>query len=377
MIYIRNHRALGSGDKSLRMRRIIRSFSTWPPRGRPALLACITLLVIYLTTGSCVLASELHLSNGDRVTGTVILRSDGKIHFRSAMFGDFVVDEADAAVIDTPDTPVESLAGLPPSQTSKSAKPKTASQSAKQVVGGPMLPVPPPETRWKGKVEFGFLSQSGRSEVLNNSLRFEAELKDGIDSYRAVARYLYGETNGKVASDRQDASYRWRHDVSKRVFTQSLSSYARDQVTLIDLNLEQNGSMGYQVLQSEQHRATVGAGVTLQYREAEGIEPGVNILGEVFQDYSYKINGRLTITQAINALYSPNPQARSINSTIAASKLTTEVENYRVRFNSSLQGKMSERISLNLRYEYEYDNAIVDKESRTDQRITSSIGYAF
>lgn len=293
------------------------------------------------------------------------------------MFGDFVVDEADAAVIDSPETPVESLTGLPPTQTSKT-KPKSTAKPDRQVAGGdPVLPVPPPETKWKGKLEFGFLSQSGRSEVLNNSLRIEAELKDGVDNYRAVARYLYGETNGTVASDRQDASFRWRHDISKRVFAQSLSSYARDQVTQIDLNLEQNGSMGYQVLQSEQHKATVGAGVTVQYREAEGIEPGVNYLGEVFQDYSYKLNGRLTLTQAINALYSPNPQARSIVSTVAPGSLTTELENYRLRFNSSLQGKMTERISLNLRYEFEYDNAIIDKESRTDQRITSSIGYAF
>jgi putative salt-induced outer membrane protein YdiY len=54
-----------------------------------------------------------------------------------------------------------------------------------------------------------------------------------------------------------------------------------------------------------------------------------------------------------------------------------EAENYKVRFNSSLQGKLSERISLNLRYEYEYDNAILDKNGRTDRRVTSSLGYSF
>lgn len=364
-------------DKAIQMSRKIIPFSAALNRKCHIQYICILLIALYLSSIISAQASQLHLSNGDRVTGTVILRAEGKIHFRSAMFGDFVVDEADAAVIDSPDTPVESLTGLPPPQTSKNAKPRAPAKPAKQLAEAPALPVPPPETRWKGKIEFGFLSQSGRSEVLNNSLRFEAELKDGVDNYRAVARYLYGESNGKVSSDRRDVSYRWRHDISKKVFAQSLSSYARDAVTNINLNLEQNGSMGYQILQSEQHKATVGAGVTLQYRDAEGIEPGVNFLGEIFQDYAYKINGRLTVTQAFSALYSPNDRARSINSNIAASKLTDQLENYRVRFNSSLQGKMSERISLNLRYEYEYDNAIFDKESRTDQRITSSIGYAF
>ncbi|MCB1103627.1 MAG: DUF481 domain-containing protein [Cephaloticoccus sp.] len=57
--------------------------------------------------------------------------------------------------------------------------------------------------------------------------------------------------------------------------------------------------------------------------------------------------------------------------------MTPEADNYKVRFNSTLQGKMSERISLNLRYEFEYDNAVLNKEARSDQRITSSVGYAF
>ncbi|MCP5529571.1 MAG: DUF481 domain-containing protein [Opitutaceae bacterium] len=226
-------------------------------------------------------------------------------------------------------------------------------------------------------MEFGFFNQSGRSEINNTSIRAEAEKKAGIDSLRLTGRYLYGENNGNVASDRTDASFRWRRDMSQRVFSQTLSSYAKDRVTQINLNLEQNGSLGYQLLAADRHRMNIGAGLTLQYREAENIEPGLNYFGEVFQDYTYKINGRMTLSQAINALYSPNESARLINANVSARSLTPEADNYKVRFNSTLQGKMSERISLNLRYEFEYDNAVLNKEARSDQRITSSVGYAF
>lgn len=339
---------------------------------RVGFIASILLIFNALQTN----AAELHLSNGDRVTGTVVLRADGKIHFRSDLLGDLVVAESDAAIIETPETPVEPLSGLPPTPKSAPKPKKTAVAAATTTPDQAGVDaVPPP--KWKGKVEFGFLNQSGRSEVLNTSLRAEAEYKAGVDSYRATGRYLYGENNGVIASNRTDASFRWRRDLSQRVFAQSLTSYTRDQITQIDNNVEQNGSLGYQVLKNEQHVVNAGAGLTLQYREAEGLEPGLNFLGEVFQDYTYKINGRLTVSQALNALYSPNGRARSISSTIASSKLTDEAENYKVRFNSTLQGKMSERISLNLRYEYEYDNAVLDKEARSDQRITSSIGYAF
>lgn len=335
----------------------------------------IIIIFSWLSASLAIRAAQLHLSNGDRITGEVVQRVDGKIYFNATLFGQIIVDETEAALVETPETPVESLAGLPPIKKSKPAKTiLVQSTDASPAHEDSDLPMPP---KWKGKMEFGFLNQSGRREVLNASLRAEAERKTGPDNFRALGRYFYGENDNKVASDRQDASFRWRHDISGRIFAQSLTSYTRDQITQIDINLEQNGSMGYQVLQSEAQKATIGAGLTMQYREAEGFNSGVNYLGEVFQDYSYKINGRLTLTQAINALYSPNSRVRLISSATSLNKLTDEAENYKVRFNSALQGKMSERISLNLRYEYEYDNAILDKNGRTDQRITSSVGYAF
>lgn len=324
----------------------------------------VTIALGYISPAS---AAELHLSNGDRVTGTVIMRADSKIHFRSDLLGELVVDETDAAIVEAPDTPVETLSGLPPPTR------PTETQSSTALVSAPSAP---PPLKWKGKLEFGFFSQGGRSEINNTSIRVETEKKDHADSLRAVGRYLYGENNGDIASDRIDASFRWRHDMSPRVFSQTLSSYAKDRVTQIDLNFEQNGSLGYQLIAADHHRVSVGAGLTMQYRDAEGIEPGLNTFGEIFQDYTYKLNGHMTISQALNALYSPNGGVR-LNSTKAVPTLTDDANNYKVRFNSTLQGKMSEHISLNLRYEFEYDNAILDKEARSEQRITSSIGYAF
>ena len=334
----------------------------------------MVLLASILPAGS----AELHLNNGDRITGDVVLRVDGKIHFRSPILGDLVVAETDAAVIEEPDTPVESLAGLPPPEPKPKSTPATA-DTGSRVAAVPLAPPPPAPKppRWKGKLEFGFSNQSGRTEALNMSVRTEAELKKTLNHYRANARFLYGKTGNIISSNRRDASFRWRREISERIFTQTVSSYTDDRVAGIDLNLEQNGSVGYQFLRSDNHTGSMGGGLTVQYRDAIGVETAINYLGEFFQDYTYKINGRLSFSQAVNALYSPDSQARSITAGTSVKNLTQEAENYKVRFNSALQGKMSERISLNLRYEYEYDNAINNPAARTDQRITSSVGYAF
>ena len=52
-------------------------------------------------------------------------------------------------------------------------------------------------------------------------------------------------------------------------------------------------------------------------------------------------------------------------------------QNYKLQFDAALQGRFTDRLSLNLRFEHEFDNSVVKQDARTDQRITSSLGYAF
>jgi putative salt-induced outer membrane protein YdiY len=321
-----------------------------------------------LITGLTANGAELHFSNGDKLTGEVIRRDDGKIHFRSPVLGDLIIAESEAVIIEAPETPVESLAGLPPAI--EQVRLRDAESTRPDVVKAP----PPPA--WKGKVEFGYHNQTGRASVLNYSTRAEAERTNGINSYRLSARYLYGKSADVLSTDRQDASFRWRHEINAKFFGQAVTSYTSDKVTRIDLNAEQNAGIGYKLVQTERQKASIGGGLTVQVREAEGIEQGLSYLGEFFQDYTYKLNGRLTFLQDLNALYSPDGRARSIAAGLTT-QLDDEAENYKVRFNSTLQGKLSEHISLNLRYEYEYDNAIINKDGRSDQRVTSSVGYSF
>ena len=103
---------------------------------------------------------------------------------------------------------------------------------------------------------------------------------------------------------------------------------------------------------------------------------GFSTLVELFQDYQYKINGRITLLQNAVAQYTPDSQTRFI--TVSNQPTAVEgVTNYKLRFNTTLQGKLSKQFSMNLRYEYEFDNAVANKNARSDQRITSSVGYAF
>ena len=141
--------------------------------------------------------------------------------------------------------------------------------------------------------------------------------------------------------------------------------------------MEQNIGIGYKLVQKTGHTVSVGSGLTAQYRSAFGIESGLTYLGQLFEDYVYKINNRVTLTQDSNAQYAPDARGRLA---VSNNQLTTpagSAQNYKLSFHSALQGMVTRSLSLNLRFEYEYDNAVLDRAARADQRVTSSLGYSF
>jgi putative salt-induced outer membrane protein YdiY len=320
-------------------------------------------------------ASELQLTNGDKITGTLVSRTSETITFKSPILGEFTVSRDQAKIIldtDSPETHVESLAGLPPSpeppQTTK--KPGTKKDSINAEDESKVAP-------WKGKLEFGFRQQQGRRDAINFDIRASAKRKLEIDSFSLDARLLYGEQGDRTINDRYDGSFRWRRELSERTFAQTLTSFTRDELKNIDQNWEQNVGAGFRVMKTEDHTLNLGGGLTGQYRESTDVESGFFALVELFQDYQYQINSRLIFLQEAVAQYSPDSQTRFITVANQPTASLPGETNYKLRFNTTLQGKLSQRLSLNLRFEYEFDNAVANEDARIDQRITSSIGYGF
>ena len=308
----------------------------------------------------------LRLQNGDRITGELLRKSEGKIYFQSPLLGEISVPETEATVVVESGTPVESLAGIPPVKPTPPATTNTPTRSAEPSSKVAEKAPDALKGNWRMKAEFGFYQQTGRRDLTTFSTRVDSEYKKGPNDAKATTRMLYGEQDDAVATERYDASFRYRRELSKRAFAQSLTSYTADRVKNIDLNLEENLGAGFRVIKKAAHSVNVGLGTTMRMREANGVEEETSFLGEFFQDYTYQLNGRLSFLQDTNVTYSPRPTSNG----------ERDVANYRFRFNSALQGKVTERVTLNLRYEYEYDNTIPYDAEKMDQRITSSVGYS-
>jgi len=316
---------------------------------------------------------ELRFPNGERLKGQVVEVTETTVKFTSTSLGELTVPLKAAQVVrDVPNTPVESLVGIPPAPA-KPPSPQVAAVREPATTPAEETALTPP---WQGKVELGLRHQQGQRDSLNFDFRASAERTLKENSFLASARFLYGEQNDVPNNDRIDGSFRWRRQLSDRVFAQTQTSYSRDEIKAIHQNWEQSVGAGYELFKDETHAVNVGAGLTGQYRESAAFAAGASGLLEVFQDYSLQINGRMTLVQNAVVQYLPDGQTQFVSVPNQPAR-TDGTENYTLRFNTTLQGKVTEHVSLNLRYEYERDNAVFAREARADQRITSSVGYAF
>lgn len=349
----------------------------FPIRPYPLLFAAAAAL----TLGSALSADEIQFANGDRLSGKILVESETSVTIANPVLGEIVLPKQEGmSLLRDPAAPA--VAASTVAQDSPPVARERAKTDAPPRAAPGTKPDKPPHEKtkeppgWKGKFEFGFNQQEGRRNVVSFELRASAERKIDDNSLTTSARLLYGKQEKKVNNDRYDGSFRWRRQLSERTFTQTLTSYYRDNLKDIHDNWEQNVGAGVRLLKNDSHVVNIGAGLTGQYREALVAESGFFALIELFQDYNYKINERISLVENAVAQYSPDSQSK-FTSVSGPSTTAPGVANYKLKFNTALQGKVTNRVSVNLRFEYEFDNAVTPADARGDQRITSSVVYGF
>ncbi len=326
-----------------------------------------------LVSPALVRADLLQLANGDRLQGRLVARASGRIHWENPILGTLVVPESQATIL-----PGDSGATLPAPTTQQTTVTTTAPAAVPvPAANPPAAPAAPATTRWKSTIESGLAIQSGRSDRADLNFRFETSLQRRRNSYRALARYLYSKADGSVTTDRTEAAFRWRRELDQRWFGQSNTSYLAAKIKGIDHNFEQNLGLGYRLIKTPRTTASFGAGFTGQYREIHDADTGQSLFGEIFQDFAIKLTPRLDLGQDFTAQYSPSGRGIRILPNNQVQIIDTAVTNYKLTLNAFLKGKITDTLSLALRYEFEYDNTYVSDSEKADQRITTTLGYSF
>lgn len=195
-------------------------------------------------------ADEIHLKNGDRLTGTVISLDAGTLKLKTA-HGDLAVawPEVTALTVDEPIL-VRSADG----------QITTHNGGTVDIASAAALTRPEPPLVWDGGANAGFLATGGNTDV--NSLRFDAE----VVARAAANRYTVGASiNRAEDAERETArnsslSARYDRFVSRRVFLNGSSIFTNDRFRGLDLRTALGAGVGYQLLDTAMTKLSVEGG---------------------------------------------------------------------------------------------------------------------
>lgn len=338
-------------------------------------------------------ADQLVFENGDRLTGDYVATEDGEVIFESPLLGEIQVPSEEVEVV--LDSPGE-LAGADEPDESAYEPDESAEPVPAPPAGATAVRAEPPGVRplfprwnrfwedniffetlgriyplmaWENKIELGFNMDFGESDTRTTVIRFQTGREVRKWDFYFESSYEYAQTTNSEgvqtrSTDRLQGRVRVRRDVdeSKAFFVQSNTRYNRDLVSRIYNEVEETLGMGYRWLNTSRWKSSIVASVGGGYREIEE-EPGrFGFVSSLNQDMSYRLSEGVTLKEEGSLSYVP----------------TSENDNaYLFTVRAAVESRLNAQLSLNLRYEYRFDERVTNPSARTRQSINLSLGADF
>jgi putative salt-induced outer membrane protein YdiY len=219
-------------------------------------LRIATVFLAILFSGSFAAADEILLSNGDRITGTVLRLAGGTLTFKTAN-GELKLPWTSVTSLKM-DAPLLVTAGAAPAQS-------IAVNTAAGV--GPLLRditdihAPEPSIVWSGGASAGMLATSGNTDV--NSLRFDAEMgvRRARDRFTGSFVINHASTSGEETTSNSTTAFGYNRFLTAKLFAEASATFTHDHFKDLDLRSAIGGGVGYQVWDSPMGALTVNGGL--------------------------------------------------------------------------------------------------------------------
>lgn len=308
----------------------------------------LSLLLLPAVPGS---AAELtlQLKNGDRISGSFLSESDGRVRLQHSVLGTLSIPTNEvAARITAPNNPATAGAARPaPPPPPIAATPSKA-------------PTPAAPRRWTFDLQAGLDLGFGASDrQLYNS---RARITYAKNRLRNTFDYMFtfGEANGTRSANRMDGMLKTDYEIGRRLFLYDLGGVGYDALRRIDLRYEVGPGIGYHVLRREKVKLNIEVGANYQVHQFKGGTESDSFFYRVAEDAIWQITPKLGFDQKFE--FFPG---------------LTDFEQFRFRFEGSLRYALRSNLYLNLTALDIYDNQPAASVSKNDVQLRSSIGLKF
>jgi hypothetical protein len=308
---------------------------------------------------------EVQLKSGERLLGEVLPESNEQtLHLRSKILGELKLPRTAIASIKELPAPKPAAAPKPAVATKPAPKIKVAEAESKEQKSSDILNLfkefKTPAS-WSGNLRIGVNFSTGDRLWSENYARGQLSIqpKGGRNFYRFGSSYSYRKneySNGstRVTNDKFDFSMLYRRSFSKGWFIQNSLGYRVDNVKGIDHEIKESIGGGYKFkLFKDKAEFDIGSGLGLedfQASKSKDLRNGQNYIANVFQEFSWKINKRTTLSQKFN--YYRNLHDSNL---------------YDFNFSSALRTRLTDVFGLELSYRKDFDSDVGGKQKDDTQ----------
>lgn len=345
-------------------------------------IVVFNILLFLLVSTASLLADQVVMKNGDRVTGAIVKKDGKNLVIKTDQFGVVTAgwDQVESVKTEKPLNVVL--------QDGKSVQGALLTTEGKVEVTGKdtRVTVPPAEITalrdadeqrayerlqnpgwgdlWAGTASIGFAGTSGNARTFTfttgvNAARVTKTDKTTIyfNAIKASA-LINGVNSGTAQAIRGGLSY--GHDVSPRLFLNAFNDYEYDKFQNLDLRFVLGGGLGFHALKTERSSLDLLAGAA--FSRASFSTPLVRKSAEFYwgDDYSLKLTGATSLVQSF----------RMFND-------LTNTGDYRMNFDIGAATKISKWLVWNLSLSDRYLNNPAPGRKTNDFLYTTGLGFTF
>lgn len=309
-----------------------------------------------------VLADEVTLTNGDRLSGKIVERGDGIVLLETEYAGivriksvhiKSIVEKGEAAAKIT-EKPKPAAAPIP-----KRAPPK-ASPPPARLFGGKFIGI---ADGWEGNANFGFSFTSGNTRTSTLTTGIRAVKSGGIDKLTVYARSLWhANRNNSANSTTQNAIWggaRYDRDLNRNVFGFVSYDFERDRPKKLNFRSVAGGGLGYRPIKNERTELDllVGGAWNRTWQVGDNTDTPEGLAGVSLK---HKFHSRLRVQNAVSFFQN-----------------VTDKNEYRVIFDATLTADITKRIGWHITLGDRFNNDPVGNSRQNDILLTTGLRWNF
>jgi hypothetical protein len=282
-----------------------------------------SVLLAVLVAAPVILADQVVLDNGDRVTGKITKKDGDAVSIKSDLMGDVTIKWAHVKSVSTDQPVTVVVAG------GKEVEGKLVASGDQLQVDGQTVPLPSVTTvrnaaeqakykrylkppiydLWNGFYDFGIASASGNSHSLTITNALNLTRITSTDKITIYANEIYsqGLVNNKVGLTAKDwtAGWSYDHNLGQRAFVSVFDDFENDAFQNLHLRTVAGGGGGFHAVKSSRVLFDMVAGASLDHESystpiVAGLTGKTRSSGEIYwgDELSFKINKNSSLKQS-------------------------------------------------------------------------------